>query len=70
MRMSEDVVTRFADMFAALGAEPRLRIVRLLLAAHPDASIALMQACHPTRNVPRIFGPMLEGWRLAGLPER
>lgn len=44
--------------------------VRLLLAAHPDASIALMQACHPTRNVPRIFGPMLEGWRLAGLPER
>ena len=44
--------------------------IRLLLAAHPDASIALMQACHPTRNVPRIFAPMLEGWRLAGLPER
>ena len=28
-------VARFADRFAAMGAEPRLRIVRLLLAAHP-----------------------------------
>lgn len=32
-------VTRFADMFAALGAEPRLRIVRLLLSAHPDGLV-------------------------------
>jgi DNA-binding transcriptional ArsR family regulator len=32
-------VTRFADMFAALGAEPRLRIVRLLLASHPDGLV-------------------------------
>ncbi len=32
-------VTRFADMFAALGAEPRLRIVRLLLTAHPDGLV-------------------------------
>jgi DNA-binding transcriptional ArsR family regulator len=32
-------VTRFADMFAALGAEPRLRIVRTLLAAHPDGLV-------------------------------
>jgi ArsR family transcriptional regulator, arsenate/arsenite/antimonite-responsive transcriptional repressor len=30
---------RYADMFAALGAEPRLRIVRLLLAAHPDGLV-------------------------------
>ena len=29
-------VARYADMFAALGTEPRLRIVRLLLSAHPD----------------------------------
>ena len=28
-------VKRFADMFSAMGAEPRLKIVRLLLAAHP-----------------------------------
>jgi ArsR family transcriptional regulator len=28
-------VTRFADMMAAMGTEPRLRIMRLLLSAHP-----------------------------------
>jgi DNA-binding transcriptional ArsR family regulator len=27
--------TRYAEMFAAIGAEPRLRIVQLLLTAHP-----------------------------------
>ena len=32
---SEEVV-RFADMLAAMGAEPRLRVMRLLLSAHPD----------------------------------
>lgn len=31
---------RFADMFAAMGTEPRLRIVRLLLSAHPEGMIA------------------------------
>jgi ArsR family transcriptional regulator len=29
----------YADMFAALGAEPRLRILRLLLAAHPEGMV-------------------------------
>jgi ArsR family transcriptional regulator, arsenate/arsenite/antimonite-responsive transcriptional repressor len=33
-------VARFADMLAAMGAEPRLRIVRLLLSAHPGGLIA------------------------------
>jgi ArsR family transcriptional regulator, arsenate/arsenite/antimonite-responsive transcriptional repressor len=33
-------VARFADMLAAMGAEPRLRIVRLLLSAHPSGMIA------------------------------
>ena len=32
-------ITRYADMFAAMGAEPRLRIMRLLLAAHPEGMI-------------------------------
>jgi ArsR family transcriptional regulator, arsenate/arsenite/antimonite-responsive transcriptional repressor len=32
-------VTRFADMFSAMGTEPRLRIMRLLLSAHPDGMI-------------------------------
>jgi ArsR family transcriptional regulator len=31
----QDVV-RFADMLSAMGTEPRLRIVRLLLSAHPE----------------------------------
>ncbi len=32
-------IARYADMLAALGAEPRLRIVRLLLAAHPEGLV-------------------------------
>jgi ArsR family transcriptional regulator len=37
---TDAAVARFADMFAAIGTEPRLRIVRLLLAAHPAGMIA------------------------------
>ena len=33
-------ITRFADMLAAMGAEARLRIVRLLLESHPKGMIA------------------------------
>ena len=36
---SDETVLRYAEMLAALGAEPRLRIVRLLLAAHPDGLV-------------------------------
>ena len=32
-------VARYADMFAALGTEARLRILRLLLSAHPDGLV-------------------------------
>jgi ArsR family transcriptional regulator, arsenate/arsenite/antimonite-responsive transcriptional repressor len=35
----DDGITRYADMLAALGAEARLRIVRLLLAAHPEGLV-------------------------------
>jgi DNA-binding transcriptional ArsR family regulator len=31
--------TRIADRLAAMGAEPRLRIMRLLLSAHPDGLV-------------------------------
>ena len=34
------LVTRSADRFAALGAEPRLAILRLLLSAQPVGMIA------------------------------
>src|SRR3954447_14184656 len=32
---TEEDITRFADLFAAMGTEPRLRIMRVLLSAHP-----------------------------------
>src|SRR5688500_6700864 len=34
-----DQIARYADMFAAMGTEPRLRILRLLLAAHPEGMV-------------------------------
>jgi ArsR family transcriptional regulator len=34
------LVTRSALRFSALGAEPRLQILRLLLAAHPEGMVA------------------------------
>jgi ArsR family transcriptional regulator, arsenate/arsenite/antimonite-responsive transcriptional repressor len=36
---SDEQIVRYADMFGALGAEARLRIVRLLLAAHPEGLV-------------------------------
>lgn len=35
----EDRTARYADMLAAMGAEPRLRILRLLLSAHPEGLV-------------------------------
>lgn len=40
MKASDRDVSRYADMLAAMGAEPRLRIMRLLLSAHPNGLIA------------------------------
>ncbi len=37
-RESEDL-SRFADMLSAMGTEPRLRIMRLLLSAHPGGLV-------------------------------
>jgi len=39
-KLSTDQVTRFADMLSAMGTEPRLRIMRLLLSAHPEGMVA------------------------------
>lgn len=36
---TEDEITRFADMFSAMGTGPRLRIMRVLLSAHPDGIV-------------------------------
>ena len=32
-------VARYADMFSAMGTEPRLRIMQLLLSAHPEGLV-------------------------------
>jgi DNA-binding transcriptional ArsR family regulator len=37
--VSSKDVSRYADVFAAMGAEPRLRIMRQLLKAHPDGQV-------------------------------
>jgi len=34
-----DAVARYADMFSAMGTEPRLRIMQLLLSAHPEGLV-------------------------------
>jgi ArsR family transcriptional regulator len=36
---SEEDVSRYADMLAAMGTEPRLRIMRLLLSAHSNGMV-------------------------------
>jgi ArsR family transcriptional regulator, arsenate/arsenite/antimonite-responsive transcriptional repressor len=38
MKKLEDIA-RYADMFAAMGTESRLRIMQLLLSAHPDGLV-------------------------------
>src|SRR5438477_10714078 len=38
-RQTSEPLVRFADMFSAMGTEPRLRIMRLLLAAHPEGLV-------------------------------
>jgi DNA-binding transcriptional ArsR family regulator len=38
-RDDPEQVIRYADMFAAMGAEPRLRIMQLLLTAHPQGLV-------------------------------
>jgi ArsR family transcriptional regulator len=36
---SGEEITRYADMFSAIGTEARLRIMRLLLSAHPEGMV-------------------------------
>ena len=39
MKTTPEQIIRYADMFAAIGTESRLRIMRLLLSAHPDGMV-------------------------------
>jgi len=38
-KANPEQVTKFADMFSAMGTEARLRIVQLLLTAHPEGLV-------------------------------
>lgn len=38
-RSSAAQTARYADMFSAMGTEPRLAIMRLLLSAHPEGMV-------------------------------
>jgi len=38
-KKSAEQVARFADMFSAMGTEARLRIMQLLLSAHPEGLV-------------------------------
>ena len=38
-KQTSEQIIRYADMFSAMGTEPRLRIMRLLLAAHPEGLV-------------------------------
>jgi len=38
-RKNTEQVTKYADMFSAMGTEPRLRIMQLLLSAHPEGLV-------------------------------
>ena len=38
-KTNSEQIARYADMFTAMGTEPRLRIMQLLLTAHPEGLI-------------------------------
>jgi len=38
-KQDAEQITRYADMLAAMGTEPRLRIMQLLLTAHPQGLV-------------------------------
>ena len=76
----EDDITRYADMLAAMGTEPRLRIMRLLLSAHPNGIVVgeigaeleispstLSHHLEPRGNVFVVFGERSGARRASGV---
>lgn len=39
VRANSERIARYADMFSAMGTEPRLRIMQVLLSAHPEGLV-------------------------------
>ncbi len=58
----------YADMFAAMGAEQRLQIMRLLLAAHPDGMV-VGDILADLKMAPSTLSHHLEKLRHEGLVE-
>jgi hypothetical protein len=61
VKKSVEDVARYADMFAAMGTESRLRIMQLLLSAHPEGMVvgeiqAELDRREPRGNVPAVPG--------------
>ena len=50
-RSAPDKVAKYADMFSAMGTEARLRIMQLLLAAHPDGLV--VGEIHQELDIPK-----------------
>ena len=65
MKRTPDVA-RYAEMLGAMGAEPRLRIVRLLLTAHPGGMVVgdIQAELHIPNST---LSHHLEKLRMAGL---
>ena len=63
-----DTTARYADMFAAIGTEARLRIVRLLLSAHP-AGMVVGDILHELSIAPSTLSHHLEKLKNEGLVE-
>ena len=38
-KKNAEQITRYADMFAAMGTDSRLRIMQLLLSTHPEGMV-------------------------------
>jgi len=63
---TEEEVTRFADMFSAMGTGPRLRIMRVLLSAHPDGMV-VGDIGHDLGSAPSTLSHHLEKLKNEGL---
>jgi ArsR family transcriptional regulator len=61
-------IARYADMLAAMGTETRLRIVRLLLAAHPEG-LVVGEIQNELKVTPSNLSHHLEKLRHEGLVE-
>jgi hypothetical protein len=57
-RKNTEQVARYADMFGAMGAESRLRIMQLLLTAHPRG-LVVGDIQHELNIPPRLFRTIL-----------